>query len=159
MLAVMRGAGPTILMCDDQENEARACPQYAPGPSWPAVSLRPIRSRVGPHRPVAARSAPARPAAIHARRVIVNAILYVNRTGCAWRYLPKDFPPWRTVYGYFAAWRDNGTLQRLHDRLRDQARIAAGRDPQPTAAVMDSQSVKAADTVPKASRGWDNAKR
>ena len=74
-------------------------------------------------------------------------------------YLPKDLPPWRTVYGYFAAWRDNGTLQRLHDRLRDQARIAAGRDPRPTAAVIDSQSVKAADTVPKASRGWDNAKK
>jgi transposase len=98
---------------------------------------------------------------VHARRTIVNAILYVTRTGCAWRYLPKDFhiTPWRTVYGYFAAWRDDGTLIRLHDRLRDQARIAAGRDPQPTAAVIDSQSVKAADTVPKASRGWDNAKK
>ena len=96
---------------------------------------------------------------VHARRTIVNAILYLNRTGCAWRYLPGDFPPWRTVYGYFAAWRDNGTLQPLHDRLRDQARTAAGRDPRPTAAVIDSQSVKAADTVPKASRGWDNAKK
>jgi transposase len=96
---------------------------------------------------------------VHPRRVIVNAILYVNRTGCAWRYLPKDFPPWRTVYGYFAAWRDNGTLQRLHDRLRDAARVAAGRAIAPTAAVIDSQSVRAADTVPKASRGWDNAKK
>jgi transposase len=96
---------------------------------------------------------------VHTRRVIVNAILYVNRTGCAWRYLPKDLPPWRTVYGYFAAWRDNGILQRLHDRLRDRARAAAGRDPRPTAAVIDSQSVKAADTVPRASRGWDNAKK
>ena len=46
---------------------------------------------------------------VHARRVIVNAIVYVNRTGCAWRYLPSDFPPWRTVYGYFARWRDDGT--------------------------------------------------
>jgi transposase len=96
---------------------------------------------------------------VHARRVIVNAILYVNRTGCAWRYLPKDFPPWRTVYGYFKRWCDDGTLQQLHDRLRDQARAAAGRDPQPTAAAIDSQSVKAADTVPRASRGWDNAKK
>ena len=60
--------------------------------------------------------------------MIVNAILYLNRTGCAWRYLPSDFPPWRTVYGYFACWRDNGTLQLLHDGLRDQARTAAGRD-------------------------------
>ena len=96
---------------------------------------------------------------VHARRTIVNAILYVNRTGCAWRYLPRDFPPWRTVYGYFAAWRDSGVLQRVHDRLRDQARAAAGRDPRPTAAVIDSQSVKAAGTVPRASRGWDNAKK
>ncbi len=89
----------------------------------------------------------------------MDAILYVNRTGCAWRHLPKDFPPWRTVYGYFAAWRDIGVLHRLHDRLRAQVRTAAGRDSQPTAAVIDSQSVRAADTVPKASRGWDNAKK
>jgi len=96
---------------------------------------------------------------VHERRVIVNAILYVNRTGCAWRYLPTDFPPWRTVYGYFAAWRDNGVLHRIHDQLRAAARTAAGRDPCPTAAVIDSQSVRAADTVPKASQGWDNAKK
>jgi transposase len=96
---------------------------------------------------------------VHPRRVIVNATLYVNRAGGAWRYLPKDFPPWRTVYGYFAAWRDNGALQRPHDRLRDAARAAAGRDSRPTAAVIDSQPVRAADTVPKASRGWDNAKK
>ena len=89
----------------------------------------------------------------------MNAILYVNRTGCAWRYLPKDFPPWRTVYGYFAAWRDSGVLCQLHDQLRQVARVAAGRGPQPTAAVIDSQSVRAADTVPKTSRGWDNAKK
>ena len=66
---------------------------------------------------------------MHARRVIVDAILYVNRTGCAWRYLPKDFPPWRAVYGYFAAWRDNGTLQQVHDQLRDQARAATAAGP------------------------------
>jgi Transposase DDE domain len=70
-----------------------------------------------------------------------------------------DYPPWQTVYGYFAAWRDNGTLARLHDVLRTRVRTAAGRKPQPTAAVIDSQSVRAADTVPKASRGWDNAKK
>jgi putative transposase len=92
-------------------------------------------------------------------RAITEAILYVDRAGCAWRYLPGDFPPWRTVYGYFAAWRDDGTLTRLHDELRARVRDAAGRDPQPTAAVIDSQSVRAADTVPKASRGWDNAKK
>src|SRR6201981_2532170 len=92
-------------------------------------------------------------------RAIVEAILYLDRAGCAWRYLPDSFPPWPTVYGYFAAWRDNGTLARLHDALRAQVRAAAGREPEPTAAVIDSQSVRAADTVPRASRGWDNAKK
>jgi transposase len=92
-------------------------------------------------------------------RRIVEAILYLDRAGCAWRYLPADFPPWQTVYGYFAAWRDDGTLARLHHELRAQVRAAAGRSPQPTAAVIDSQSVRAADTVPKATRGWDNAKK
>ena len=63
------------------------------------------------------------------------------------------------MYGYFAAWRDDGTLARLHDALRAQVRAAAGRDAEPTAAIIDSQSVRAADTVPKATRGWDNAKK
>jgi transposase len=92
-------------------------------------------------------------------RRIIDAILYLDRTGCAWRYLPAGFPPWQTVYSYFAAWRDDGTLARLHAELRAQVRAAAGRKPQPTAAVIDSQSVRAADTVPKTSRGWDNAKK
>jgi putative transposase len=92
-------------------------------------------------------------------RRIIEAILYLDRTGCAWRYLPCDFPPWQTVYGYFAAWRDDGTLTRLHDALCAQARVAVGRHHEPTAAVIDSQSVRAADTVPKASRGWDAAKK
>ncbi len=85
--------------------------------------------------------------------------MYLDRAGCAWRYLPKDFPPWRTVYGYFAAWRDDGTLSRLHDGLRAQVRAAAGRDAEPTAAIIDSQSARAADTVSRATRGWDNAKK
>ena len=63
------------------------------------------------------------------------------------------------MYGYFAGWRDDGTLARLHDVLRDQVRAVAGRNPEPTAAVIDSQSVRAADTVPTATRGWDNAKK
>jgi transposase len=93
------------------------------------------------------------------RRRVIEAILYLDRTGCAWRYLPADFPPWQTVYGYFAAWRDDGTLARLHDTLRELVRAAAGRNAEPTAAAVDSQSVRAADTVPAASRGWDNAKK
>ena len=81
------------------------------------------------------------------RRLIVEAILYLDRTGCAWRYLPGDFPPWQTVYGYFAAWRDDGTLARLHDVLRELVRASAGRNAEPTAAVLDSQSVRAADVL------------
>jgi putative transposase len=99
-----------------------------------------------------------RPRIWPARRII-EAILYLDRAGCAWRSLPSDFPPWQTVYGYFAAWRDDGTLTRLHDALRARVRTAAGRDAEPTAAVIDSQSVRAADTVPKAARGWDSAKK
>lgn len=85
--------------------------------------------------------------------------MYLDRTGCAWRYLPCDFPPWQTVHGYFAAWRDDGTLARLRAELRAQVRAAAGRMAQPAAAVIDSQSVRAADTVLRATRGWDNAKK
>jgi transposase len=73
--------------------------------------------------------------------------------------LPAEFPPWQTVYWYFAAWREDGTPARLHAQLRAQVRIAAGRQPQPTAAVIDSQSVRAAGTVPRTSRGWDSAKK
>jgi putative transposase len=90
-------------------------------------------------------------------RQIVGAIVSLDRAGCAWRYLPADFPPWQTVCGYFAAGRDDGTLTRLHDALRAQVRTAAGRNAEPTAAIIDSPSVRAADTVPKARRGWDNA--
>jgi putative transposase len=113
---------------------------------------------IAPHLPAQVPGRRGRPRIWPLRR-IVEAILYVDRAGCAWRYLPADYPPWRTVYGYFAAWRDDGTLARLHDALRARVRAAAGRSPEPTAAVIDSQSVRAADTVPRASRGWDNAKK
>jgi transposase len=95
----------------------------------------------------------------HPRREIVNAIRYLVRSGCAWRQLPADLPPWQTVYDHFHRWQADGTTSRIHDALHARARLAAGRDPEPTAAVIDSQSVRAADTVPKASRGWDNAKK
>jgi transposase len=81
----------------------------------------------------------------HGRREIVNAIFYVLRTGCQWRFLPHDFPSWQTVYIYFRNWRLDGTWQRIHDRLRRQVRKAAGRHPQPSAAILDSQSVKTSE--------------
>jgi transposase len=95
----------------------------------------------------------------HCRRVVVDAIRYVVHNGCVWRAVPADFPPWRTVYGLFQRWNATGVTIALHDALRGQARRAAGRNTEPTAAVIDSQSVRAAATVPKASRGWDNAKK
>ena len=95
----------------------------------------------------------------HCRRVVVDAIRYVVHNGCVWRALPADFPPWRTVYGYWQRWNACGVTIAVHDALRGQARQAAGRQIEPTAAVIDSQSVRAASSVPKASRGWDNAKK
>ena len=82
-----------------------------------------------------------RPRAVD-RRELVDAILYVLRNGITWRALPHDFPPWRTVYHYFRLWRLDGTWDRIHEALRDQVRAAAGREPSPSAAIIDSQSVK-----------------
>ncbi len=95
----------------------------------------------------------------HCRRVIVDPILYVVDNGIKWRALPADFPPWPTVYKRFAAWEKTGTTQRLLDGLRDQARLSAGRVAAPSAAVMDSQSVCAAETVSRATRGYDAGKK
>src|ERR1041385_6274283 len=75
-------------------------------------------------------------------RLVVNAIFYVIRGGIAWRYLPREYPPWPTVYGYFRQWRIDGVWERLHERLRATVRQAEGRHRQPSAAILDSQSVK-----------------
>jgi putative transposase len=71
-------------------------------------------------------------------RTIVNALLYELRSGCAWRLLPVDWPPWQTVYYYLRKWRRDGTLERIHTILREQLRRALGRDPQPSAGSVDS---------------------
>ena len=81
------------------------------------------------------------------------------RTGCAWRHLPHDFPPWQTVYRYFRRWRDDGTLNRVHDALRDRLRDADGRDPMASAGIIDAQSVTGADTVAAQTRGYDAGKK
>lgn len=75
-------------------------------------------------------------------RDVLDAIFYVNRTGCQWRALPHDFPPWSTVWSYFRRWRDDGTWQRIHTALRERVRLKQGREPTPSAAIIDSQSVK-----------------
>lgn len=95
----------------------------------------------------------------HPRRALVNAILYVLRTGCAWRQLPCDFPPWQTVYWHFRRWNADGTLDFAHDELRAQVRAADGRDPDATGGIVDAQSVKGADTVGAATRGFDAGKK
>ncbi|HWB70694.1 MAG TPA: IS5 family transposase [Egibacteraceae bacterium] len=95
----------------------------------------------------------------HLRREIVNAIFYVLRTGCSWRQLAHDLPPWQTVYWYFKRWRDDGTVDRVHDALRDRVRDSDGRDPLVSAGIVDAQAVKGADTVGRDSRGYDAGKR
>jgi len=99
-----------------------------------------------------------RPAS-HDLREIFNAILYVNRTGIPWRYLPHDFPPYRTVYGYFAAWSKEGIFTELNYRLTGLVRDHHGRQVTPTASVMDSQSVKTSTNVPTATQGTDAGKK
>jgi transposase len=90
-------------------------------------------------------------------REIVNAISYVLRSGCPWRLLPNDFPPWRTVYRWFAAWRDEGLFERVNHTLVMADRARSGREASPTAAVIDSQSVKTSESG--GPRGYDAAKR
>jgi len=78
----------------------------------------------------------------YARREIMNAIVYLLRNGCAWRNLPHDFPSWRSVYSYFRTWRLDGTWQKMHECLRGDLRQIQGRARQPSASILESQSVK-----------------
>jgi transposase len=95
----------------------------------------------------------------HCRRQIVDAIFYLVDNGIKWRALPADFPPWSTVYNYLAAWEVAGITQQVLDALRDRVRLREGRSAEPTAGIIDSQSIRAADTVPVTSRGYDAGKK
>lgn len=95
----------------------------------------------------------------HPRRVVLDAVFYLVRGGVAWAQLPRDFPPYQTVYGAFRRWVRAGAWRGIHDALRDRTRVEAGRDPMPTAAIIDAQTVRGADTVPAASAGYDAGKK
>jgi len=95
----------------------------------------------------------------YCHRVMIDAMLYVVDNGIKWRAMPVDFPVWDAVYRFFRRWRDQHLLTVLHDRLRRAVRVQAGREAEPSAAVIDSQSVKAAETVAAPDRGFDAAKK
>ena len=93
----------------------------------------------------------------YTRRDIVDAIFYAVRQGCTWRALPAEFPYWNTVYWYFRRWQKDGTWDQIEDALRRQVRVAEGRDPEPTAGIVDSQSVRG--TEQPGPRGYDGGKK
>jgi transposase len=137
----LHGGGPRARRYPSDTTDAQwaLIDPLPPDPAW-------LAGRAGRHE-------------AHCRRAIVDAIFSVVDNGPGWRALPADFPPWSTVYNHFAAWEAAGITQDLLDGLRDRARLREGRVAAPSAAVIDSASIKAAETVGSASRGYDAGKK
>lgn len=107
-------------------------------------------------KPLVAESKRGRPRE-HDIRSVLNGIFYVNRTGCQWRYLPKHYPQWDTCYGYFLRFSKKGIWEKIMDRLRDYARLTEGKSEQPTAAIIDSQTIQT--TQARENIGYDAGKK